>query len=118
MAKELAGDEWNLGDLTGISTEDFWTWAKTDTRGYDGNDYLDQDKCVDFNRELWFELGKCMCRKHLSVYQDHMKYVHNDIVKPFKVKILYYATRVCEMHDIEKYLPPTLMKRESAMAAN
>ena len=44
LAKELAGDEWNLGDLTGISAEDFWTWEKMDTKGYDGHDYLARDK--------------------------------------------------------------------------
>ena len=64
---------------------------KTYTKGYNGYDYLAQDKCFNFDRELWFDLGKCMWRKHQSVYQDHMKYVHNYIVKPFKVKILRYA---------------------------
>ena len=59
-----------------------------------------------------------MCRKHRSVYQDHTKYIHNDIVKTFKVKILRYAERVCEIHDLEKHLPPYSMKVESEMAAN
>ena len=62
-----------------------------DTIGYDGHPYLAIDECVEFESELWFELGKCMWRKHRSVYQDHMKYVHNDIVKPLKFKILRYA---------------------------
>ena len=79
---DLAGNECTIGDLTGISVEDFWTWAKTDTTGYDGHDYLARDKCVDLGRELWLELGECMGRKHRSVYQDHMNYVCNDIVKP------------------------------------
>ena len=78
-----------MGDMSGLSTEDFWNWANTDTTGYDGHPYLANDKCVDFKRELWSELGKRMRRKHWSVYQDHMKYVRNDIVKPFKVKILH-----------------------------
>ena len=103
--------------MSGLSTEDFWTWAKTDTTGYDRHPYLDNDKCVNSERELWFELGKCMWRKHWSVYQNHMKYVHNDIVKPFKVKILCYVESVREMHDLEKYLHPPSMKGESAMAA-
>ena len=89
-----------------------------DTTGYDGHDYLDQDKCVKFDRELCFELGKCMWRKYRSVYQDHIKYVCNDIVKPFRVKILHYSNCVHEMHDIEKYLTPPSMKGESAMASN
>ena len=37
-AKELAGDEWTLGNITGIDVEYFWTWEKTDTTVYD--DYL------------------------------------------------------------------------------
>ena len=44
-AKEPTVDEWTLGKLTGISAEDILNWAKTDTTGYDGHDYLDQDKC-------------------------------------------------------------------------
>ena len=47
-----------------------------------------------------------------------MKYVCNDIVKPFKVKILRYAERVCEMHDLAKYLPLPSMKVESELVAN
>ena len=47
-----------------------------------------------------------------------MKYVCNDTVKPFEVKILCYSKRVCDMHDLEKYLPPPSMKGDSAMSAN
>ena len=38
---------------------------------------------------------------------------HNDIVKPFRVEILQYAERVRKMHNLEKYLPPHLMKVKS-----
>ena len=44
LAKKLAGDEQNLGDLTGISAEHFWNWEKTDTTGFDGYTYLAGDK--------------------------------------------------------------------------
>ena len=59
-----------------------------------------------------------MWRKHWSVYQEHTKYVRNDIFKPFKVKILQYAEHVREMHDLDKYLRSPSMKRESAMVDN
>ena len=59
-----------------------------------------------------------MWRKHHSFYQDHMKYVRNDIVKPFKVKFLRYADRVRELHDLAKYLPTPSMKGQSAIADN
>ena len=43
-AKDLAGDECTIDDLTGLSTGDFWNWANMDTTGYDGHDYLAWDK--------------------------------------------------------------------------
>ena len=67
-AKELAGYEWKLGELAGLSTEYLWTWTKTYTTGYDGHAYLAMDKCVDFERKLWSKLGKFMQRKHRSIY--------------------------------------------------
>ena len=118
LAEELTSDEWNLGNMNGLAAYDFWTLAKTDTTGYDGHPYLYIDKCVNFERELWFELGKYMWRKHWSVYQDYMEYVRNGIVKHFIVKIFHYTKRVREMHDLAKYLLPVLMKGKSAMTAN
>ena len=88
LAKYLAGDDWALVDIKGLSTKEFFTWEKTDTTGYDGHLYLDNNKCFNFERGLWFDLWKCMWRKNQSIHQYHMKYVLNDIVKPFKLKIL------------------------------
>ena len=59
-----------------------------------------------------------MWRNHRSVYQDHLKYIRNDIVKPLCIKILRYAERVRDMHDLAKYLPTPLMKGDIAEAAN
>ena len=67
---------------------------------------------------LWFELGKLMLRKHLSVFQDDLKYICNDIVNPFHVRILHYAERVGDMHNLANHLPPPLMKSESFEADN
>ena len=39
--------------------------------------------------------------------------IHNDIVKQFRVRIIRYAERFQEMHDLEKYLPPSFMKSKS-----
>ena len=47
-----------------------------------------------------------------------MKYVHNDILKPFKLKILRYAERMREMHDLENYLSTPSIKQESATSDN
>ena len=96
----------NLGKLKELSTDEFWTWAKSDGIGYDGDAYLVLDKCVELKKDLWFELGKAMWRKHRSVYQDYLKYICNDIVKPLCVVILRYVERVHNMHDLVKRLTP------------
>ena len=118
LAKELAGDEWTLGKLARISAKYFWNRAKPDTTGYDRHDCLDWDKCVNFERYFWFELGKCVWGNHWSVYQLHTNYVRNDIVKPFKVKFLHYAKHVRKMYELANYLPPPSMKGNSDNSAN
>ena len=59
-----------------------------------------------------------MWRKHQNVYKDHLKYVRDVILKPFRVVILCCAKRIMEMHDLAKYLPSPLMKGESYKSAN
>ena len=56
-----------------LSMDDLCTWANNDSVGYDGNLYIVINKCVNFKRDLWFELGKFMWKKHRSVYQDQLK---------------------------------------------
>ena len=69
--------------------------------GYDGHAYLAMDKCVNFERGVWFDVVECMWRKHHRVYQDHMEYIRNYILKPFRIKSPLYADHVGEMHDLE-----------------
>ena len=45
-----------------------------------------------------------MWRKHQYAFQEHVKYIHNNIVNPFRVTILQYDECVCEMYDLPKYL--------------
>ena len=55
-------------------------------------------------------LGKSVWKNHRSVFQDHVKYIHNDIVKPFIFFILQYAEHFHRIHNLENYLPPPSMK--------
>ena len=59
-----------------------------------------------------------MWRKHRSVFQDHLKYIRNDIVKPLCVGILRYAKRVQDIHDLVKHLTPPLIKGGFYEASN
>ena len=69
LAKDLAGEKWTLINLKEIYEEDFWAWDNSDGIEDDKDAYLGFDKCFDFKKELWFELGKCIWRKHRSVFQ-------------------------------------------------
>ena len=44
LAKELAGNQWNLSKLSGISADVFWTWAKVDTKGHNGYTFIVKDE--------------------------------------------------------------------------
>ena len=113
LEKDLAVDKWTLGDFRQLYIECFFTWDKSNRLDDDRNAYLVLDKCVNFQKEILFDLVKCIQRKHRSVFQGHLKYTRNGIVKAFRVRILCYAERIQEMHDLVKNLPPPLIKGKS-----
>ena len=51
-----------------------------------------------------------MWMKHRSVFQDPVKYIQNDILKPFRVDIIRYDELDCLMHNLAKYVPPRSIK--------
>ena len=104
--KGLDGYQWELGPTRNKTIEKLWTWAKSDANDGFGDMYLGCDWCTEFDKEIWLDFGKRIWRKHRRTFQEHTKYIHNDIVKPFRVGILHYTELFCEMHDLANYLPP------------
>ena len=113
LAKYIAEGQWNLGEAKYLTMERLWTWEKIDGIDTDRDAYLGVDKRIDLEKYIWFELGKSKWKKHWSIFQDQVNYIHNDIVKPLRVAILQYAKRVRDMHDLEKYFPTSLIKGKS-----
>ena len=75
--------------------EQLWTWSRVDGC-YASGDLINIAYCCTYiDKELWFDLGKSMWSNHSYIFKYHVKYIHNDIVKPFKVGILQYSYRVC-----------------------
>ena len=107
LAKDLTGDKWTLGELKGISTDDFWNWTKKNGLAYDRYTYLRLKKYVNSEKEIWFDFGKAMWRKHRRVFQEHLNYIQNYTVKPFCAGIIRYAKRVKDMHDLAKHSTPS-----------
>ena len=90
--------------------EQLWDWSNVYAIGILGYPISGSERCTYFDKELWFKLGNIMWRKHLILFQEHVKYIHNDILELFRVVILQYAEHTCKIHDQGNYLPPHLMK--------
>ena len=93
-----------------VIMDKLWDWAKTHAKDGLGDMCLGRNICIDFERYIWLDLGKSTWKSQRKIYQGHMKYIQNDIVKHFRVGTLHYDEHFCEMHDLAKYLPSTSMK--------
>ena len=82
-SKEIARYQWTLVETKNITMEILWTWSKQYGLDDDRDAYLGVDMYINFKKDVWFMLLKSMWKKHQSVFQDHVKYIHSDIVKPF-----------------------------------
>jgi hypothetical protein len=68
------------------------------------------ESAEEFEKLLWFELGKLIWKDHRQVYYGHIKYLQQNIVKPFKWTMVQYISRVREMYDYCIYLQPPSLK--------
>ena len=93
-------------------------WSKQYGLDDDRDAYLGVDMYINFKKDVWFMLLKSMWKKHQSVFQDHVKYIHSDIVKPFWVGILHCNKQVQEMQYLAKYIPSPSMKGETYNSDN
>ena len=72
-----------------------YLWTCRNYYGYntDGDTINGEETYKEFEKDLWFELDKSMWRKHQLLFQYHVKYIHNNIVNFFRVRIIQYAVR-------------------------
>ena len=81
--------------------KEFWRFSKADDQ--DDDAYLiTGEACYKcFECELWFELGKSICKKNHSVFKDHVRYILNNIQKPYKARIFHYDERLREVFKLD-----------------
>ena len=51
-----------------VTIEQFWTWVNLDGVEVSGDLYLGAERCLDFKKDIWFELGKRTWKKHWIVF--------------------------------------------------
>ena len=71
------------------------------------------ESAEQFEKLLWFELGKLIWKDHRQVYHDHIEYLQQSINKPFKWPMVRYISRIREMFDYCLYLQPHSFKDQS-----
>ena len=87
----LADNQWTIGAEKFVTMEQLWVLDQVDGVDYDVYAVTGEEHCTEFEKWLWFELVNSMWMKHRYVFQDHVKYIHNYIVKKFRIGILQYA---------------------------
>ena len=49
----------------------FWVWDNQDRLEANGGTISGEDCCKDFEKHLWFDLGKGIQRNHRSTFHNH-----------------------------------------------
>ena len=111
--KEVSGYQRTIKSAKRVYIKQFWTWSKLDVIYRAGDLFTGLEYCAHFEKAFWFQMKKSIWRKHRSNFHNHVKYVHNDIVKPFRVSIFQSSKRVCKMKYLTKYLHHTYWNMEA-----
>ena len=113
MVAADVGNKWNLGeDTIYVSNKEFWEFARDNWLYRDGYVIPGKERCIDFEWKIWFGLGKTMFNNHYSLFNNWLRYVHNENTKPYKVIIINYTEYMHWFFDFDKYLSPTIKKGE------
>ena len=61
-----------------------------------------EEHCANFERHIYYKIGKIIWHDHGSVYEEQLKYLQNDICKPYKYSMIQYTERVRDLFEILK----------------
>ena len=88
MALE-SGENWTLDDVKYMSMEDLCIFENNDGLDTDSDDVIAENHCNNIECDLCFKIGNSMWKNCRGVFDDHMKYINNNIQKTYKVRFLH-----------------------------
>ena len=88
------GNKWIVGLLKYSRVEKIFIWSKVYGLYSDGDPISGEDWFDYFKKYLWLDLVNLMWKKHQYDFQYHMKYIHNNLVKPFSLILLQYYNHI------------------------
>jgi len=77
-----------------------------------------KESCAEFDWIVNFEIGKLAWETPHKVYEDHLRYLGNDIIKPLAMTVKELELCFDKMYSLKKYLPPPHKRDEDAFDAN
>ena len=81
--------------------DNLWKFDEANGQDDDRNSISGRERCIGIECYIWFHLVKSLWKKHRSFFNKHLRYVTNDIHKPFKVTILYYSEHINEIFELD-----------------
>mmetsp|Transcript_17197 Transcript_17197/g.32552 ORF Transcript_17197/g.32552 Transcript_17197/m.32552 type:complete len:470 (+) Transcript_17197:1371-2780(+) len=69
-------------------------------------------QCSCYEAYVWFEYGRMMWNRHRTVFEEHIRYIENKIIKPFDMLIRDFYDRVNEMYSYAYYIQPPSMNNQ------
>ena len=102
VAKGFAGYQWILVSTKYVIIKYIWNWENQYRLAANRYGICVIDYFKESDQELRFGLGKSKWKKYQSKFHDYVKYIHNNIQKPFMVGILHYTRSIIEMKYLAK----------------
>ena len=98
----------------------FFKWLKKDpdaSKGPVNKDVLSgEESCAEFDQIVNFEMGKLTWETPHGVYEDHLRYLGNDIIKPLVMTVKEIVLCFDKLYTcLKKYLPPPHKRDEDAV---
>ena len=74
--------------------------------------------CTEFEHRVWFQLYRHMWRDSRQAYDDQLRYLEVDIVKPRVLGVLDMLRRVEQMFRLQLHLPPPSIANQTYESAD
>ena len=116
------------------SENSFYNWLKTEeTDSEESDESVNEERdteravrasdavditCIRFERLVMFELGTRAWRTHNDAYDEHVRYLKNDIVKPITMSVQELILRFEDMYLLKDFIQPPSKKGQTASEAN
>ena len=93
-------------------------WLRTDLDASKGPVNTDVLTEAESDRMVNFEFGKLAWETPHEVYEDHLRYLSNDIIKPLVMIVKEMVLRFNKVYTLKKYLSPPYKRDEDATEAD